>query len=226
MNALPDRFPGLLQAFFIDRLMHQRHASPHTIASYRDTFRLLLKFAHARLRKEPSTLSINDLDTPFIGTFLDHLEKDRGVGPRSRNVRLAAIHSFFRYVALHEPSHSALAQRVLAMPGKRFDQRPIDILTRHEIEALLAAPDKGSWGGRRDWTLLMVAVQTGLRVSELIGLQPEDVVFGSGADAGARGARSAARHCVRTQWLPCVFGCASAIGAPRISCFQMQEAGS
>lgn len=181
MNAIPDRFPGLLQAFFTDRLMHQRQASPHTIASYRDTFRLLLQFAHERLRKEPSALSINDLDTPFIGVFLDHLEKNRGIGPRSRNVRLAAIHSFFRYVALHEPSHSGLAQRVLAMPSKRFDRRPIEFLTRPEIEALLAAPDKDSWGGRRDWTLLLVAVQTGLRVSELIGLRCEDVVLGIGA---------------------------------------------
>jgi integrase/recombinase XerD len=187
VTTLPDGFAGLLQAFFIDRLMHQRHASPHTIASYRDTFRLLLQFAHERLRKEPSVLTIDDLDTAFIGAFLDHLEKNRGVGPRSRNVRLAAIHSFFRYVALHEPSRSALAQRVLAMPSKRFDRRPIEFLTRPEIEALLAAPDKNIWGGRRDWTLLLVAVQTGLRVSELISLRCQDVVFGTGAHIRCRG---------------------------------------
>lgn len=181
MNAVPERFPGLLQEFFTERLMHQRQASPHTIASYRDTFRLLLKFAHERLGKEPSALTIDDLDTAFIGAFLAHLEKDRGIGARSRNVRLAAIHSFFRYLAFQEPSHSALAQRILAMPSKRFDRKQIEFLIRPEIESLLAAPDKTSWGGRRDWTLLLVAIQTGLRVSELIGLRPEDVVLASGS---------------------------------------------
>jgi site-specific recombinase XerD len=180
-------FPGLLQTFFTDRLMHQRQASPHTISSYRDTFRLLLNFANERLGKKPASLSISDLDAPFIGTFLNHLEKDRGISSRSRNVRLAAIHSFFRYVALHEPSSCAVAQRVLAMPSKRFDRRPVQSLTRVEIDALLAAPDKDRWGGRRDWTLMTVAVQTGLRVSELIGLQPEDVVFGLGAHIRCRG---------------------------------------
>ena len=183
----PTGFPGLLQAFFTDRLMHQRAASPHTIASYRDSFRLLLKFASERLGKQPSSLAIGDLDAPFIGTFLNHLEKDRSISSRSRNVRLAAIHSFFRYVALHEPSSCAVAQRVLAMPSKRFDRRPVEFLTRVEIDALLSAPDKDSWGGRRDWTLLTVAVQTGFRVSELIGLQPEDVAFGSGAHIRCRG---------------------------------------
>jgi len=186
MNA-PTGFPGLLQAYFSDRLMHQRQASPHTIASYRDTFRLLLKFASERLGKKPSSLAIGDLDAPVIGNFLNHLEKDRGISSRSRNVRLAAIHSFFRYVALQEPSCCAVAQRVLAMPSKRFDRRPIQFLTRVEIDALLSAPDKDSWSGRRDWTLLTVAVQTGFRVSELIGLQPEDVVLGSGAHIRCRG---------------------------------------
>ena len=186
MNA-PTCFPGVLQAFFTDRLIHQRQASPHTIASYRDTFRLLLKFASERLRKKPSSLAIDDLDAPLIGIFLNHLEKDRGISSRSRNVRLAAIHCFFHYVALHEPSYCAVAQRVLAMPSKRFDRRPIEFLTRLEIDALLSAPNKGSWSGRRDWTLLMVAVQTGFRVSELIGLQPEDVVFESGAHIRCRG---------------------------------------
>ncbi len=140
----PTGFPGLLQAFFTDRLMHQRAASPHTIASYRDTFRLLLKFANERLGKKPSSLAIGDLDAPFIGTFLNHLEKDRSISSRSRNVRLAAIHSFFRYVALHEPSSCAVAQRVLAMLSKRFDRRPVQFLTRVEIDALLSAPDKES----------------------------------------------------------------------------------
>lgn len=174
-------FPALLQAFFTDRLLHQRQASPHTIASYRDTFRLLLAFAEQRLKKAPSALEIKDLDTPFLGAFLDHLEKERGNTARSRNVRLAALHSFFHYVALHEPGHSALAQRVLAIPSKRYHRKQIHFLTRPEIEALLAAPDQSTWAGRRDRALLLVAVQTGLRVSELIGLRCEDVALGTGA---------------------------------------------
>jgi len=180
-------FPRMLQAFFTDRLMRQRQASSHTIASYRDTFRLLLKFAQNRLKKEASAVAITDLDTAFIGAFLDHLEKDRGVSARSRNVRLAAIHSFFRYIAIQEPTHSALAQRVLAMPSKRWDRKPIQFLTRAEVDALLAAPNLDTWGGRRDRTLFLLAVQTGLRVSELIGLRGDDVVLGSGAHVRCQG---------------------------------------
>lgn len=175
------RFPALLEAFFTDRLMHQRKASPHTIASYRDTFRLLVQYAQHRLQKPPSNLAMEDLDTLFIGTFLDYLERERGNSARSRNVRLAAIHSFFRYVALHEPCHSALAQRVLAMPSKRYTRRPIAFLTEAEIEALLEAPDPDAWAGHRDRTLLLLAVQTGLRASELIGLRSQDIEFGPGA---------------------------------------------
>lgn len=167
--------------------MHQRQASPHTIASYRDTFRLLLRFAGQRFGKQPSALTIDDLDASFVGAFLNHLEKDRGIGPRSRNVRLAAIHSFFRYVALNEPVHSALAQRVLAIPSTRFDRKPIDFLTPTEVDALLAAPDQGTWGGRRDYILLLTAVQTGLRVSELVGLRCEDTVLETGAHVRCRG---------------------------------------
>ena len=174
-------FPFLLQSFFSDRLMRQRQASPHTIASYSDTFRLLLVFAEQRLKKAPSMLRLEDLDTPFIGAFLDHLKKERGNSARSRNVRLAAIHSFFRYVALHDPVHSALAQRVLAMPIKRYHRKQIQFLTRPEIDALIAAPDQKTWAGRRDRTLFLVAVQTGLRLSELIGLRCEDVALGTGA---------------------------------------------
>jgi integrase/recombinase XerD len=174
-------FPFLLQAFFSDRLMRQRQASAHTIASYRDTFRMLLVFAEQRLKKAPSTLRLEDLDPPFIGAFLDHLEKERGNSARSRNVRLAAIHSFFRYVALHDPVHGALAQRVLAMPIKRYHRKQIQFLTRPEIDALIAAPDQKTWAGRRDQTLLLVAVQTGFRLSELIGLRCEDVALGTGA---------------------------------------------
>ena len=171
----------ILQAFFIDRLMQQRQASPHTIASYRDTFGLLLRFVQQRMNKAPSVLSLADLDAPIIGAFLNYLETDRGNSPRSRNVRLAAIHSFFHYVALHEPAYSALSQRVLAIPSKRYERNPVEFLNRTEIEALLAAPDQSTWFGRRDRTLMLLAVQTGLRVSELIGLNCQDVVLGHGA---------------------------------------------
>lgn len=174
-------FPVLLEAFFTDRLIHQRQASPHTVASYRDTFRLLLQYAQQRLHKAPSDLIMSDLDTPLLGAFLDHLEQKRENTARSRNVRLAAIHSFFRYVALHAPQHSALAQRVLGMPSKRYVRRPIEFLTHEEIEALLAAPALDHWAGRRDRAMLMLAVQTGLRASELIGLRCQDIVLGPGA---------------------------------------------
>ncbi len=180
-------FPGLLEAFFTDRLMSQRQASPNTIASYRDTFCLLFRFAKQRLKKTPSTLTIKDLDSPFIGMFLEHLEKDRGNKARSRNVRLAAIHSFFKYVALQDPSHSAVTQRVLAMPTKRYTRTPIDFLTRSEIDALLAAPDQNTWTGRRDRTLLLFAIQTGLRVSELIALTIPDLVLDHGAHVRCKG---------------------------------------
>ena len=174
-------FPTLLQAFFMDRLIRQRQASPHTVASYRDTFRLLVQFAQERLGKAPSNLTVPELDTPLLGAFLDHLERDRSNSARSRNVRLAAIHSFFRYVALHAPEHSAVAQRVLAMPSKRYLRRPVAFLTADEVAALLAAPDLASWSGRRDRALLMLAVQTGLRAAELTGLRCEDIVLGAGA---------------------------------------------
>jgi integrase/recombinase XerD len=179
--------PRLLEAFFTDRLMRQRQASPHTIAGYRDTFRLLLGFAQQHLKKEPSAFGLEDLDAPLIGAFLDHLEKGRGNSARSRNVRLAAIHSFFRHAALHEPGHAALAQRVLAIPSKRYDRKLVGFLTRPEIDALLAAPDRKCWGGRRDYVLLLLAVQTGLRVSELIGLRTQDVVLGTGAHVRCEG---------------------------------------
>lgn len=174
-------FPSLLQSFFTDRLLRQRQASPHTVAGYRDSFRLLLKFAKERLHKSPSQLQIEDLDAPFIGLFLDHLETTRKNSARTRNVRLGAIHSFFRYVALEEPAHALHCQRILAVPNKRRVQKPIEFLNREEIDALLAAPNRSTWIGRRDRTLILVAVQTGLRVSELIGLNCQDVVLGAGA---------------------------------------------
>jgi integrase/recombinase XerD len=174
-------FPSLLQSFFTDRLLRQRQASPHTIAGYRDCFRLLLQFAKKRLRKMPSKIRIEDLSAPFIGLFLDHLESTRKNSARTRNVRLGAIHSFFRYVALEEPAHALHCQRILAVPNKRYVRRPIEFLSREEIDALLAVPNRSTWVGRRDRTLLLIAVQTGLRVSELIGLSCRDVVLGTGA---------------------------------------------
>jgi len=180
-------FPGLLEAFFTDRLMRQRQASPHTIASYRDTFRLLLEFTSPRLKKIPSALSLDDLDAPLIGAFLDHLETTRGISARSRNVRLAAIHSFFKYAAFEQPAHSALIQRVLAMPSKRYDKSAIEFLSRSEIDALIASPDQRTWIGRRDRALLLLAVQSGLRVSELVGLRCQDVVLDTGAHVRCQG---------------------------------------
>jgi site-specific recombinase XerD len=180
-------FAGLLEAFFTDRLMRQRHVSPHTIVSYRDTFRQLLRFAQDRLKTPPSQMPLEALDAPLIGAFLDHAEKERGLSARSRNVRLAAIRSFFRYVALEEPRRSAVVQRVLAMPNKKFEKRQVTYLTRPEVEALLAVPDRHTWSGRRDHALLMVAVQTGLRCSELAGLRVEDVELGRGAHLRCRG---------------------------------------
>lgn len=180
-------FPGLLEMFFTDRLIRQREVSAHTITGYRDTFRLLLAFAQKQLKKMPSTLTMEDLDASFIGAFLDHLEKNRGNSARTRNIRLAAIHSFFHYAAYYDPSHSALIQRVLAIPSKRYTRALIDFLTRPETEALLAMPDSETWTGRRDKTLLLLALQTGLRVSELTGLRCEDVVLGSGAHIHCRG---------------------------------------
>lgn len=172
---------SLVQSFFTDRLLRQRQASPHTISGYRDCFRLLLQFAKQRLGKMPSKLTIEDLDPTFLGLFLEHLEKVRKNTTRTRNARLAAIHSFFQYVALEEPAHSLHCQRVLAMPNKRHERRPIEFLNRNEIDALLAVPNLSTWVGRRDRTLLLVAVQTGLRVSELVGLNCQDVVLGTGA---------------------------------------------
>ncbi len=180
-------FPQLLAKFFTDRLMQQRQASPHTIASYRDTFRLLVRYALRKLRKAPAALEIGDLDTDFLGAFLTDLETERGNGARSRNTRLAAIRSFFGYVAVQEPQHAAQAQRVLAMPAKRYTRRPVDFLDRDEIEALLEVPDTQTRAGRRDRTLLLVAVQTGLRASELIRLRCDDVQLGSGAHVRCHG---------------------------------------
>ena len=176
-----------LESFFIQRLMRERNASPHTIAAYRDCFRLLLEFAQRRLAKQPSALALADLDAPLIAAFLDQLERHRGNTARTRNARLAAIHSFFRYLALQEPGNAARTQRVLAMPSKRCNRRLVDFLDRDEMIALLAAPDRRTWIGRRDHALLLLALQTGLRVSEVIGLKREDIVLGTGAHVRCRG---------------------------------------
>lgn len=185
--------PRLLQAFFTERLIGQRQASPHTLASYRDAFCLLLRFIERRIQKTPAALALADLDAPLIGAFLDHLEHERNNGPRSRNARLAAVHAFFRYVALLEPGSSALIQRVLAIPAKRYERTLIEFLSRAQIEALVAAPDPTTWLGQRDRTLLLLALQTGLRVSELIGLRCQDVVLGRGAHVRCLGKGRRAR---------------------------------
>ena len=171
----------LLEKFFTQRLMNQRQASPHTISSYRDTFRLLLQFAQQHLHKAPARLVFEEIDAPMIAAFLDDMEKSRGISARSRNLRLTAIRSFFHYAAYEEPSRAAQIQRVLAIPGKRHTRSLVHFLSRPEIDALLAAPDQRNWYGRRDHALLLVAVQTGLRLSELTGLQRADVVLGAGA---------------------------------------------
>lgn len=177
----------LLEAFFTDDLMTQRHASPNTVTAYRDTFRLLLTFTRDRTGKPPQTMDITDWDVPLISAFLQHLEADRGNAVTTRNARLAAIHSLFVFAALRHPEHAGLIQRVLAMPPKRYDQPGVCFLTTTETTALLAAPDRSSWTGRRDHALLQVALQTGLRVSELIGLRRQDAHLGAGPHLRCRG---------------------------------------
>jgi site-specific recombinase XerD len=176
-----------MESFFTERLIGQRRASPHTVASYRDTFRLLLGFAQRRTGKAPSKLALEDLDAVVIGAFLDHLEHERHNSVRTRNNRLAAIHSLFIYAALRHPEHAALIQRVLAIPAKRMDRKLVSFLTDEEVDALLAAPDRNTWVGRRDQTLLLTAIQTGLRVSELTALTCGDVDLGAGAHLRCHG---------------------------------------
>ena len=169
-----------LEAFFTERLIGQRHASPHTVAAYRDAWRLLLRFVRDRTGKEPCELDLTDLDATIVGAFLDHLEQERHNSARTRNARLAAIRSLFRYAALRHPEHAGLIARVLAIPAKRCQHTEVSYLTRPEVEALVAAPDRNTWNGRRDHALLDVAAETGLRVSELTGLRNQDVELGSG----------------------------------------------
>lgn len=180
-------FPGLVQRFFTERLMQQRRTSSHTISSYRDTFRLLLRFAYKRLHKPPDRLAFEDINAPLVTAFLNDLEETRAISTRTRNLRLTAIRSFFRYAAFEAPAYSAQIQRVLSMPGKRYNRTLIHFLTRPEVKALLAVPDKRTWGGRRDHALLLLAVETGLRVSEITGLTREDVTLGTGGHVNVVG---------------------------------------
>jgi integrase/recombinase XerD len=179
--------PVYLQRFFTERLATQLKASPNTVTSYRDTFRLLLKYATDRLRRPPTELQVIDIDADLIGLFLADIESTRGNTTRSRNTRLSAIRSFFKYVAVNEPQLLHHCQRVLAMPAKRHEKRAIDYLSRAEIEALIQAPDLSTWHGRRDRALLALALQTGLRVSELISLSCDDIVLGTGAHVRCMG---------------------------------------
>src|SRR5664279_1702256 len=179
--------PILLEMFFTKRLIAQRRVSPHTIASYRDTFHLLFLFAQKRLAKAPSKLTMEDLNAPFLGAFLDDLESTRTNGPRTRNLRLTAIRSFFRYAALETPEHSGLIQRVLVIPNKRQTRPLVGFLTRPEIDALLATPDRNTWMGRRDHSLLLTALQTGLRLTEITSIRQQDVSLATGAHVRCEG---------------------------------------
>ncbi len=170
-------FPALLQEFFQQRLIAQRGASTQTIASYRDTFELLLRYTEQSTGRSPTTLALDDLDAPRVLAFLDHLETERGNSPRTRNLRLTAIRSFMRYASLRDPTALAVAQRVLAIPTKRFDRPVLGFLSREEVEALLAAPDRTTWSGQRDAVLLATLYNTGARVSELTRLRVADVLL-------------------------------------------------
>lgn len=176
-----------LQAWFTDRLVRERNASPHTIASYRDTIRLLLTYASGRLGVEPSSLDLGQLDAPLIGAFLDHLETDRGCSPRTRNTRLAAIRTFYRYCLLRHPEHAAAIDRVLQIGPKRHERARVTYLTEPELHALIDAPDRSTWTGRRDHAIIVVLAQTGLRASELTGLACGDIHLATGAHVATTG---------------------------------------
>lgn len=180
-------FAPTIEAFFTQRLAVQRDASPHTVAAYRDTLRLLLVFARDRTGKHPSLLDVADIDATLVAAFLTHLETERGNSVSTRNARLTAIHSLFRYAALRHPEHAESIQRVLTIPVKRHDQKMVSFLVRDEIDALLSAPDTNTWFGRRDQVLLTLAVQTGMRVSELTRLVRADLHLTVGAHVRCHG---------------------------------------
>lgn len=177
MRAAQIGFAQLVQDFFTRRLIAERGASTRTVEAYRDAFELLLDFAEQRTGKPPSALILADLDAPLVLDFLDHLEHGRGNSARTRNARLAAIHSFMRYAAVRDPASLPIAARVLAIPAKRFDRPVLGYLSREQVAAILAAPDRGTWSGRRDAVLLATAYNSGARVSELVGLQVQDVLL-------------------------------------------------
>jgi site-specific recombinase XerD len=212
------RVAVLLETFFTDHLMKQRQVSQHTIASYRDTFRLLLEFAQSELGKPPASLTIDDLGVSLVKKFLAHLEAGRGVSPRTRNQRLAALRSCFRFAALYLPEKSQLIEQVLALPSKRYERRLVAFLTNAEVEALLAAPELSSWSGRRDYTLMLLAIQTGLRVSELRSLRRAALHLGTGAHLRCTGKGRKERCTPLTKetvaalssWLKCIPECESA----------------
>jgi site-specific recombinase XerD len=181
------RLAPLIERFFTDWLIRQRRLSGNTLAAYRDTFRLLLRYAQVQLRKLPSQLELSDVDSALISAFLEHLETERNNSVRTRNARLAAIRSFFKYIAVDAPAHAEAIRRVLALPQKRFERNLVTFLTAAEIGALLSAPDPSTWIGRRDHALLLLTLETGLRVSELIHLQCSDLVLGHGANVRCRG---------------------------------------
>lgn len=170
-------FPRLLQDFFVKRLLAERAASAQTLLSYRDAFTILLRYAEKRLGRAASALTLRDLDAPLVLDFLEHLERERGNAPRTRNARLAAIRSFMRYASLRDPTSLPIAQRVLAIPSKRFDRPLLGFLSRDEVQALLDAPDRSTWTGRRDATLLATIYNTGARVSEITSVRVADVLL-------------------------------------------------
>lgn len=172
MSASPP-FSSLVQEFFTQRLVSQGNASARTVTTYRDTLRLLLRYAEAA-GKPPTALTLPDLDAPFILAFLDHLEKERKNSVRTRNVRLAAIRSFLHYAALRDPTSLPTIERVLAIPMKRFDRPLLGFLSREEMEAILAAPDLSTWSGHRDQALLATLYNTGARVSEITAVRIVD----------------------------------------------------
>ena len=188
------RLAPVLQSFFTDRLVIQRQASPATIAAYRDTFRLLLAWLAATTGTQPAAVDLGQLDVATISAFLTYLQDERGNATATRNARLTAIRSLFRHAALQAPDHAESIARVLAIPPKRCDRALVCFLTAPEIEALLAAPDRTRWHGRRDHALLAVACQTGLRVSELTALTGGDVYLGDGAHVRCHGKGRKQRH--------------------------------
>jgi len=180
-------FASLLQRFFVEHLGRQRAVSPRTIAAYRDSFRLLLQFAEATIGKTPTTLALTDLNAKLILGFLDHLEKDRANGARSRNARLAALRSFLKYAAHHDLTALGVIEQALAIPMKRFDRPLLGFLSRQEMQAILDAPDRNTWAGQRDRALFSVLYNTGARVSEAIGLRVGDVVVDGAAAVHLQG---------------------------------------